>query len=174
MSWIPPPEIHSLPDDFQWTSYRSLVEDFLRGETNAYFKKKALHTTRYFKGEWFVSKKHQRRFYSALSKAQLTVYKANRRQVAVLFLLTAENPLWQMLEKNIHPPEFLPKAQDIEGVTTEQYALFQVAKSMAEREKYPHLAEISSETLIPLPTFSLILRGLLLEKHGAVLLGIDQ
>lgn len=160
-------------NDFEFMNYRHLVEDYVRQETNSHFKKKALLTTRHFSGDWFVSKTHRDRFFTALAESGLTLAKAKKQQVATLFLLTAENPLWQMVRKGMKSPEFMPNSKDIEGVSTEQYALFQVAKSVSSGERYPHLAEVSSESLIPISTFSTILRGLLLEKHGAILLGIN-
>ncbi len=158
--------------DFHFLNYRQLVEDYVRLETNSHFKKKALLTTRHFHEDWFVSKTHRHRFFTALADSGLTLAKAKNKQVATLFLLTAENPLWQMVRKGIKFPDFVPHNKDIEGASTEQYALFQVAKSVSSGERYPHLAEVSSESLIPISTFSTILRGLLLEKHGAILLGI--
>ncbi len=153
-------------------TYTNFLKDYLYEVKNVEFRKKMLSTATYFDGTWFQSEKHKERFFKALKDSLFTIETASNRQISTIYLLTAENPLWQMVKSNTKRPSFLPNAKDIEGATSEQYALFQVAKSVVSGTKYAHLGDLCNEDLVSYPVFCTIVRGFLLRKYGAFLLEI--
>lgn len=79
-----------------------------------------------------------------------------------------------MVKNNTKSPSFLPSAKDIEGATSEQYALFQIAKSVVSGTNYTHWGDLCKEELVSSPVFFTIVRGLLIQKYGADLLNIKE
>ncbi len=153
-------------------SYEDFLKDYLWDVKNVEFRKKVLLTSSYFNGNWFQSEKHKERFFKAIKDSNFSVETVSNRQLSTLYLLTAENPLWQMVKSNTKRPSFLPKAKDIEGATSEQYALFQIAKSIVSGTNYSHWGDLCNKKLVSFPVFCTIVRGLLLRKYGADLLEI--
>ncbi len=155
-------------------SYKSLIENYVHGMSDVYFRRRMKRTVKIFNGNWFHSQQHKERFHLALAESELSVEIANNKQISSLYLLTAENPLWQMAKQSAKYPSFTPCGKDIEGATSDQYALFHVAKSAAEGVKYPHLIDLASDSLVSFPIFFVIARGLLLAKHGGELLDLKK
>ncbi len=153
-------------------NYKNLVIDFNRRVKNVYFRKRAMKTIREFNGKWFASENHRDRYYQQIRHTNLIFRDTTKEQYACLYLLTAENPLWQMCQKSVKSGQFTPNFKTIEGATGEQYALFQVAKSISQGEIYPHLMELYSEKLVTSPVFSTIVRALLIAEYGEEVLKI--
>lgn len=154
-------------------NYTNLLQDCFKEEQCTLLKKRIVSTGKHFSGHWFAHKMHQERFERALYASELTLVQGKYSQIATLFLLTVDNPLWQLVQKSAKYPSFISDHKDIEGVTTDQYALVQVANAVAKGENYPDLLDLSNKTLISPDTFTMILRGLLLAKYGGELLTLD-
>lgn len=160
-------------DNLKNYNYRSLLQYCFKYEKSISLQKKILSTADYYNGEWFASKKHKERFEFALLSSEINLIQGKYSQIATLFLLTADNPLWQMVKNSAKYPSFFIQGKDIEGATTEQYALFRVANTISSEEKYRDLEELTQEQLISEQTFSIILRGLLITQYGGEVLTID-
>ncbi|MFI3255039.1 MAG: hypothetical protein R3Y63_12010 [Eubacteriales bacterium] len=154
-------------------NYANLLQDCFKEEQSAILKRRIATTGKSFNGQWFAHKMHQERFECALYSSNLTLVQGKHSQIATLFLLTADNPLWQLVQKSAKYPSFITDHKDIEGVTTDQYALVQVANAVAKGEKYPDLLDLSNKTLVSPDVFVLILRGILLGKYGGELLTLN-
>lgn len=149
--------------------YGFLLQNCFKSEKPELLKK-IMATEDFFKGNWFVSKKHKERFDFALYSSQLNLIQGKYSQIATIYLLTVENPLWQMARKSAKYPSFLSQARDIEGVSTDQYALYHVANSISKEEKYEDLKDLCQNQLVSAQTFNVILRSLMLSTYGGELL----
>lgn len=151
-------------------SYRTLVDQYFAEKKNSHLRKKASLTAHQFHGRWFLTVQHEKRFAQALKLLPEEANREHGHQVATLYLLTAENPLWQMVKGNAKYPSYIGELKDIEGATTQQYALFQVAKYVAQGKKYPNMTELARGSLVSAPIFMVIINGLLIAEHGKQLL----
>ncbi len=158
----------------QREQYKTLVDSTFSQEESTHFRKKASHVAQYSSGDLFLSVGHRLRFLKALHMNVLPKNKAEHRQIALLFLLTAQDSLWDKVKSKENFPCLLGTLKPVECATAEEYALFQIAKHMAQGKKYPDLGELARESLISMPIFAVIVNGLLLEQHGSKLLTVGH
>lgn len=96
------------------------------------------------------------------------------RYMATLFLLTADGRLCSLAKEYIYPNRFEFKHIRLSGMTTNSYALYQVAKTIYTGKEYIKLNEIADMHLIDNQTFIAIIHAILIVKYGGEILSFEM
>lgn len=98
----------------------------------------------------------------------------NPRYLAALFLLTADGRLYSLAERHIYPNRFEIKHLRLSDMTTNSYALYQVAKTIYTGKEHIKLNEIADKNLIDNQTFKAIIHAILIVKYGGEILSLKM
>ncbi|HBF65749.1 MAG TPA: hypothetical protein DDW34_08415 [Clostridium sp.] len=106
----------------------------------------------------------------------LKIHKMDRnpRYLATLFLLTADGRLCSLAKEHIYSNRFEFKHIRLNGMTTNSYALYQVAKTIYTGKEYIKLNEIADKHLIDHQTFMAIIHAVLIVKYGGEILSFKM
>lgn len=121
-------------------------------------------------GKFFQSPIHESRFNTVCRfqnepiESRATVY------LATLFLLTADDKLWCAAKDHVYLDSFDFKRMHLNGINTDGYALYQMAKTLQRGQEYIKLNEISDKHLIGDRAFKAIIHSVLITKYGAAVL----
>jgi hypothetical protein len=81
--------------------YKGLIKECF-GKIKSYSLKDRLKfLINNFKGEIFLNPKHKERFYNVLRKQDFDIYDISPRYIAIIFLLTADETLWNLSEHTL-------------------------------------------------------------------------
>lgn len=78
--------------------YKNLVRECFGKINNYYLKDRLKFLTNKFKGEIFLNYNHKEKFYNVLQKQDLNISHISPRDIAMFFLLTADDMLWKNSE----------------------------------------------------------------------------
>lgn len=114
----------------------------------------------------FRDMKHRKDFYSLLmgNKEKSLCHTAG--YAAAVFLLSADEMLWEKVDKNVLDTGIYFERIRLGGVTLEQYILFHAAKDVYIGTKHIRLSELTDRELIPDEIFRLIVNAFVIEKCG--------
>lgn len=97
----------------------------------------------------FHNMKHRNDFYSLLMGKRAKTLKHTPNYAAAVFLLSADEELWEKVCKNILDTGIYFDRVRLGGVTLEQYILFHAAKDVYNGTKHIRLSELTDRDLIP-------------------------
>jgi len=147
--------------------YETIVENCYR-EFKAYrFKRRLARLVRNFDGEVFINLNHRFRFYKVCQIQNVSLENRNPGYLAVLFLLTADDRLWDSAKGKIYLDCFDFKRMNLNGINTDGYALYQTARTIIFGKEYIRMNEIADEYLIGEDIFKAIINAILISKYGS-------
>ena len=114
----------------------------------------------------FHNMKHRNDFYSLLMGKRAKILKHTPNYAAAVFLLSADEELWEKVCKNILDTGIYFDRVRLGGVTLEQYILFHAAKDVYNGTKHIRLSELTDRDLIPDEILRLIVNAFVIEKCG--------
>ena len=114
----------------------------------------------------FHNMKHRNDFYSLLMGKRAKTLKHTPNYAAAVFLLSADEELWEKVCKNILDTGIYFDRVRLGGVTLEQYILFHAAKDVYNGTKHIRLSELTDRDLIPDEILRLIVNAFVIEKCG--------
>ena len=114
----------------------------------------------------FHNMKHRNDFYSLLMGKRAKTLKHTPNFAAAVFLLSADEELWEKVCKNILDTGIYFDRVRLGGVTLEQYILFHAAKDVYNGTKHIRLSELTDRDLIPDEILRLIVNAFVIEKCG--------
>ena len=123
-------------------TYKRLVKNCFSNFRHRYLNKRLQKLTQSFTGVWFLTPDHKQRF--------MTICKphTSKKVCAIIYLLSADEDLWNRALGHIHPGEVNLIDIPLRGISIDGYALYQTARTIATGKEYIHINEIADEQLI--------------------------
>ena len=147
--------------------YTDLIRDCF-GKIKSYALKNRLKLlSSKFTGELFLNHIHKERFYRVHHKQGIEVWERSPSYLAVIFLLTADEILWDISEHAVCLNGFDFSQTHLRQISTEGYALYQTAKTISTGKEYIRISEIADKELIDDTAFKIIINALIIAKYGA-------
>ena len=101
-------------------------------------------------------------------------YGMSERNAAALFLLTADEGLWQRVLWHFDSSGFDFPAIRLSGIHPELYSIYQAAKTISVGGDNIVIEDLAFSELVSARAFRLILGALLLCRHGEVVLNLEK
>ena len=120
-----------------------------------------------FAGELFLNHSHKERFYRVHHEQDIDVWERTPTYLAVIFLLTDDEVLWDISEHAVCINGFDFSQIHLRQISTEGYALYQTAKTIWSGKEYIRISEIADKELIDDTAFKIIINASLIAKYGA-------
>ena len=115
----------------------------------------------------FQNENHKRIFESE----KLNLHKPSNRSLAVLYLLTADNPLWIKTKRYIDRNGKVDlQSVHLGDISTDGYALWKAVKELQTGERQISLCELSDSDIISDRAFRLIVQAVTITRFGAAVL----
>ena len=155
-------------------NYREMIIECFSEIGHFYFKKRLTDLVASSPNGWFISEAHEVRFENVCEMLKIYKMDRNPRYLATLFLLTADGRLCSLAKEYIYPNYFEFMHIRLSGMTTNSYALYQVAKTIYTGKEYIKLNEIADGHLIDHQTFMAIIHAILIVKYGGEILSLEM
>lgn len=143
------------------SNYKRLVKNCFANFRHGYLNKRLQNLIQSFDGKWFLNATHKQRFMS-IHKPYIA-----KKVCAVIYLLSADEDLWNRAYGSIHSGEINLMDISLRGISTEGYALYQTARTIATGKEHIHINEIADEQLIGNFAFRAIIHGILIARNGS-------
>lgn len=154
--------------------YTDLIR-YCFGRINNYALKNRLKLlSNKFTGELFLNHIHKERFYNVHHKQDVEVLERSPIYLAVIFLLTADEVLWNISENAVGLNGFDFSQIHLRQISTAGYALYQTAKTIWSGKEYIRISEIADKELIDDTAFKIIINASLIAKYGANVFSIKK
>ncbi|KXL53784.1 hypothetical protein CLNEO_10100 [Anaerotignum neopropionicum] len=155
-------------------TYREMIIECFSEISHFYFRKRLSDLIASSPDGWFISEAHEKRFENVCEMLKIHKMDRNPRYLATLFLLTADGRLCSLAKEHIYYNRFEFKQIRLNGMTTNSYALYQVAKTIYTGKEYIKLNEIADRHLIDHQTFMAIIHAILIVKYGGEILSLEM
>ena len=158
---------------FGQIGYGDFIKDCFGNSEDFYFKKRLRMLIRGFTGEWFLSPYHKDR-YSYLTQDS-SLLKGNRNKIiAILFLLSSDEQLWQRAKDHIHLNKIALNEIPLADISTNGYALYKAAKTIAYGKSHILSNELADKELIGDFAFKAIINAFLIARYGRDILSVKR
>lgn len=104
----------------------------------------------------------------------IEIWERSPSYLAVIFLLTADEVLWNISENAVCLNGFDFSQIHLRQISTEGYALYQTAKTISIGKEYIKISEIADRELIDDTGFKIIINASLIAKYGADVFSIKR
>ena len=101
-----------------------------------------------------------------IHEQDLDFYDISPRYIAVIFLLTSDETLWNLLEHTVKPSEFDFNKCNLKQISTEGYAIYQMTKTIWTGKESIRINEIADVDLIDDKAFKAIINASLITRYG--------
>lgn len=155
-------------------TYREMIIECFSEISNFYFRKRLSDLVASSPDGWFISEAHEGRFENVCEMLKIHKMDRNPRYLATLFLLTADGRLCSLAKRHINHNRFEFKNIRLSDMTTNSYALYQVAKTIYTGKECIKLNEIADKNLIDHQTFMAIIHAILIVKYGGEILILEM
>ena len=118
----------------------------------------------------FKSAMHRKNFTGFISPKNANYYSNRSEFIAAVFLLSADKLLWERSKSAIARYAVNFDLIDLNGISTEGYALYKAAKTVYSGDSDISLSELCDWTLIDDPTMLTIFAGVMLHRNGIKML----
>lgn len=147
--------------------YTDLIRDCFGSIKNYALKERLKLLSNRFTGQLFLNHNHKERFYRLIQKQDIHIEDRSPSHLAVIFLLTADEVLWNISESAVCLHGFDFSQIHLRQISTEGYALYQTAKTISTGKEYIRISEIADKELIDDTAFKIIINASLIAKYGA-------
>ena len=128
--------------------YKDLVMECFGKIKNNSLRERLKTLSKSFKGEVFLNHRHKERFYNFLQDQDLDINYISSRFIAILFLFTADERLWQASEDSIRLNGFNFEGICLKEINTEGYVLYQTTKTLSTGKECIKINELADKELI--------------------------
>ena len=132
-------------------SYGELLKECFRDLDDKRFQVRLQRLARKFYGSLFQDKDHQRRFELAKNSLRILFGKTPDCHIAALFLLTADEKLWQLAKNAVTEKAIRFERIKLSGINTDGYTLYQMARTLSTRQTKVTVSELADVELISDP-----------------------
>jgi len=154
--------------------YTDLIRDCFGKIKNYSLKDRLKLLSSRFTGQLFLNHNHKERFYHLIQKQDIDIENGSPSYLAVIFLLTADEVLWNISEHSVCLNGFDFSQIHLRQISTEGYALYQTAKTISTGKEYIRISEIADKELIDDKAFKIIINASLIAKYGADVFSIKK
>lgn len=154
--------------------YRNLLKDCFGKIKNYSLQGRLKLFDSKFTGELFLNNNHKKRFYEAHRKHDLDLWDRSPRYLAVLFLFTADEVLWNVSKQAVFLYGFDFSSIHLRQISTEGYSLYQMAKTIWIGKEYIRINEIADMDLINDIAFKAIINASLITRYGAAVFLLEN
>ena len=119
-------------------------------------------------GDCFLNTNHKQRFTSKYNPHM------NQKNCAILYLLSADEDLWQRAYRSIHADRITVTDIPLRGISTDGYAIYQTARTVSTGKKHIYINEIADDQLIGDFAFKAIIVGILVARYGSEVLSLKK
>ncbi len=154
--------------------YKNLIRDCFGRIKNYALKDRLKLLSNGFTGELFLNHNHKERFYHLIQKQGIDIEDRSPSYLAVIFLLTADEILWNTSEDAVCLNGFDFSNIHLRQISTAGYALYQTAKTIWSGKEYIRISEIADRELIDDTAFKIIINASLIAKYGADVFLIEK
>ncbi|WP_312906867.1 hypothetical protein [Tissierella praeacuta] len=159
--------IHSsILSNLDKVGYKNLINECFGKTRNYSFKYRLKLLTNNFKGEIFLNLNHKERFYRVIYEQDLDIYDISPRYIAVIFLLTSDETLRNLLEHTVKPNGFNFNKCNLKQISIDGYAIYQMAKTIWTGKESIEISEIADVDLINDKVFKAIINASLITRYG--------
>ena len=113
----------------------------------------------------FYNARHRKAFRSLMMEGRWNPMHSPE-YVATVFLLTAEDELWDKVRRNVMDTGIYFDRMRIGGVTLEQYILFHAAKDIYNGTRHIQISELTDRELVPDEILRLIINASVIARCG--------
>ena len=159
--------------DFGQIGYANFIKDSFWDSDDFFFKKRLRGLFRSFTGEWFMSSYHKDRYFY-LTQGSALLQSTKKQNLALLYLLTANEQLWDRAKDHIYPNKIALSEIPLTGINTTCYALYQAAKTIANGKLHIKENELADKTLIGEVAFKTIIQSFLIARYGDEIMTVKQ
>lgn len=100
--------------------------------------------------------------------------KAKNQNLALLYLLTSDEQLWDRAKDHIHPNKIALEGIPLSDISTNGYTLYQAAKTIAYGKSHIQPSELADKDLIGSFAFKAIIHAFLIARHGSEILAVKR
>lgn len=115
---------------------------------------------------FFINNKHKKLFTELLDSSRGKMMVRSSRYIAAVFLLSADEELWKMVETDVTDIGIFFDNIIIHGVNTKQYVLYHMAKEIYTGDKFISEDELADSDLISDEMYALILHAYFISVGG--------
>ena len=155
-------------------SYGELLAECFRDINDKRFQIRLQRLARKFYGSLFKDKEHRRRFELAKNSLRILFGKTPDCHIAALFLLTADEKLWQLAKNTATEKAIRFEHIKLSGIGTDSYTLFQMARSLSTRQAKITISELSDAELISDPLLAVLVGAMLIARFGSDVLEVKR
>ncbi len=113
---------------------------------------------------------HRRNFTEYMSPRNPEYHSLRSELIAAVFLLSADKCLWKRSRSAVNRYAVNFDRIDLNGISTEGYALYKAAKMVYNGKSDLYLSEFCDWTLLDDPTTLTIFAGVMLRRNGVKML----
>jgi len=154
--------------------YTDLIRDCFGRIKNSTLKDRLKLLGNNFTGELFLNHIHKERFCHVHHKQDVDIRDSSPSHLAVIFLLTADEVLWNNSKHAVFLNGFDFSNMHLRQISTEGYALYQTAKTISTGKEYIRISEIADKELIDDTAFKIIINASLIAKYGTDVFSIKK
>ena len=154
--------------------YTDLIRNCFGRIKNYALKERLKLLSNRFISQLFLNHNHKERFYHLIQKQDIDIEDGSPSYLAVIFLLTADEVLWNISENAVCLNGFDFSNIHLRQISTEVYALYQTAKTIWSKKEYIRISEIADRELIDDTAFKIIINASLIAKYGANVFSIKK
>ena len=155
-------------------SYGELLKECFHDMNDKRFQVRLQHLTKKFSGSLFKDKEHQRRFEFTKNSLRILFGKTSNCHIAALFLLTADEKLWQLAQTAVTEKAIRFEHIKLSGINTEGYALYQMAKMLSTGHTKITVSELADEQLISDPLLAVLVGAMFISRFGSDVLEVRR
>jgi len=154
--------------------YSNLIKNCFGSIKNYALRERLKLLSNRFTGQLFLNHNHKERFYHLIEKQDIDIEERLQSYLAAIFLLTADEILWDISESAVCLHGFDFSQIHLRQISTEGYALYQTAKTIWSGKEYIRISEIADRDLIDDTAFKIIINASLIAKYGADVFSIKK
>lgn len=153
--------------------YHHIVADSFSNFENRLFKKRLRQLVCSFSGEWYLSLYHKGR-YSYIKESSPLTLKQKNEQLAILYILSAQEELWDRAKDHIHHKAIELNKIRLKGISTNGYALYQAVRTILTGKSHIEVNELADDSLIDAYTFKTIINAFMIARYGDEIMTVRQ
>ena len=155
-------------------SYGELLKECFLDMNDNRFQLRLQRLARKFYGSLFKDKEHQRRFELAKNSLRILFGKTPDCHIAALFLLTADEKLWQLAKNAVTEKAIRFEHIKLSGIGTDGYTLYQMAKMLSTGQAKITVSELADAELISDPLLAVLVGAMLIARFGPNVLEVKK
>lgn len=155
-------------------SYGELLGECFHGLNDKRFQIRLQHLAKKFSGSLFKDSRHRQCFELAKNSLRMLFGKTPDSHIAALFLLTADEKLWQLAKTAVTGDTVHFEHIRLSRIDTDGYTLFQMARTLSTRQTKITVSELADAELISDPLLAVLVGAMLISRFGSDVLEVKR